>query len=73
MIYCVVPEEMAPELLGKLTDYYAEDPNVKVIVDRRKSERRSGDETPEEQQQRVVRDRRRGRIPGEFPPISESQ
>ena len=40
MIYCVVPEALAPELYEKLVDYYADDPNVTVIIDRRKSERR---------------------------------
>jgi hypothetical protein len=40
MIYCVVPEELAPELYDRLADYYKDDPNVKVIIDRRKSERR---------------------------------
>lgn len=42
MIYCVVPEPLAEELYDKLVDYYADDPNVKVIVDRRKEDRRSG-------------------------------
>ena len=41
MIYSVVPEEMAPELYDKLVEYYKDDPNVKVIIDRRKSERRA--------------------------------
>lgn len=41
MIYCVVPEALAGELLEKLTAYYADDPNVTVIVDRRKGERRA--------------------------------
>ena len=70
MIYCVIPEEMADELYDKLAGYYADDPNVKVIIDRRKSERRAG-ETPAEtaEQQRIVRDRRRRGVPGEFPPI----
>jgi hypothetical protein len=70
MIYCVIPEEMAGELYDKLAGYYADDPNVKVIIDRRKGERRTG-ETAEEaaEQQRTVRDRRRRGIPGEFPPI----
>ena len=40
VIYCVVPEALADDLLGKLTDYYADDPNVTVIVDRRR--RRAG-------------------------------
>lgn len=66
MIYCVVPQELAPELYDRLNDYYAQDPNVKVIIDRRQAERR-GDE--EHGGQRTIRDRRRARIPGEFPPI----
>jgi hypothetical protein len=70
MIYCVIPEEMAGELYDKLANYYADDPNVKVIIDRRKGERRTG-ETAEQaaEQQRKIRDRRRRGIPGEFPPI----
>lgn len=70
MIYCVIPEEMEGELYEKLANYYADDPNVKVIIDRRKGERRTG-ETAEEaaEQQRMIRDRRRRGIPGEFPPI----
>ncbi len=66
MIYCVVPQELAPELYEKLADYYADDPNVEVIIDRREGERRGeGDGGG----QRQIRDRRRARIPGEFPPI----
>ncbi len=66
MIYCVVPQELAPELYDKLARYYADDPNVEVIIDRRKGERRSeGDGGG----QRQRRDRRRARIPGEFPPL----
>ena len=38
MIYCVVPEALADELFDKLADYYKDDPNVTVIIDRRKSE-----------------------------------
>ena len=73
MIYCVVPEELAPELYDRLADYYKDDPNVKVIIDRRKSERRgrTGSEG-DEQQQRETRDRRRPRVPGEFPPIDSN-
>ena len=40
MIYCVVPAALADELYDKLVAYYADDPNVTVIVDRRKGERR---------------------------------
>src|SRR5205814_10732990 len=66
MIYCVVPEELAPELYDRLADYYKDDPNVKVIIDRRKSERRNRTAAEAEEQQRETRDRRRPRIPGEF-------
>ena len=70
MIYCVIPEEMADELYDKLANYYADDPNVKVIIDRRKGERRNASsENAEVSQQRTIRDRRRRGIPGEFPPI----
>ena len=68
MIYCVVPEQLAPELYDKLAEYYADDPNVKVIIDRRKASRRqpgaSGDG-----EQRERRDRRRPRIAGDLPAI----
>ncbi len=68
MIYCVVPEELAPELYDKLSDYYADDPNVEVIIDRRRGERRArGDSASADQ--RVLRDRRRRGVPGEFPPL----
>ncbi len=70
MIDCVVPEELAPELYDKLADYYADDPNVEVIIDRRQGERRAREpETEEQREQRVLRDRRRRGVPGEFPPI----
>jgi hypothetical protein len=72
MIYCVVPEELAPELYDKLADYYKDDPNVKVIIDRRKSERRRVGGEGDDEQQRETRDRRRPRVPGEFPPIDSS-
>ena len=68
MIYCVVPEELAPELYEKLAEYYSDDPNVEVIIDRRRGERRSG-EPDGSKDQRVLRDRRRRGVPGEFPPL----
>jgi hypothetical protein len=70
MIYCVVPEALAEELYDKLTSYYAEDDNVKVIIDRRREERRRTSEE-DDKGQRQVRDRRRARVPGEFPAIDE--
>jgi hypothetical protein len=69
MIYCVVPEPLADELYPKLSDYYRDDPNVTVIIDRRKSERRSGEEPPPAEGRREVRDRRRPRAAGDFPRI----
>ncbi len=67
MIYCVVPEALEAELFDKLTAYYADDDNVTVIVDRRKSERRGRSDDPAVTEQRQTRDRRRPRVPGEFP------
>jgi hypothetical protein len=68
VIYCVVPEALAEELLGKLTSYYSDDPNVTVIVDRRKSSRR--ERSSEAGGKRQVRDRRRPRVPGELPDLT---
>ena len=79
MIYCVVPEALEAELFEKLTAYYADDDNVTVIVDRRKSDRRNkrgpdGEAPPkadsEVVKQRETRDRRRARVPGDIPPLS---
>ncbi|MBV8987259.1 MAG: hypothetical protein JOY58_02065 [Solirubrobacterales bacterium] len=68
MIYCVVPEALADELFEKLTNYYADDPNVTVIVDRRKSSRR--DRGSAGGGKREVRDRRRPRVTGEIPDLA---
>ena len=67
MIYCVVPEELADELYDKLASYYEDDPNVKVIIDRRKAERRGRGASSGVK--RELRDRRRRTVPGEFPPL----
>ncbi|MGO9901564.1 MAG: hypothetical protein ACLP0J_18195 [Solirubrobacteraceae bacterium] len=65
MIYCVVPEALVDELFDKLTTYYAADPNVEVIVERRRTSRR---EAPTKMGgARMVRDRRRARVTGELP------
>jgi hypothetical protein len=69
MIYCVVPEALESELFEKLTAYYADDENVTVIVDRRRSERRGPNDDAATAEQRQVRDRRRARVAGEFPRI----
>jgi hypothetical protein len=68
VIDCVVPQELADELYQKLVAYYAENPNVEVIVDRRRGQRR-GRGSPAGGEQRQTRDRRRPRVPGEFPSV----
>jgi hypothetical protein len=80
MIYCVVPEVLADELYDKLVDYYKDDPNVKVIIDRRAKDRRQDRDrrgerrnngAPDEDNlpRRTIRDRRNRRAPGSFPPL----
>ncbi len=65
MIYCVIPAELEAELFDKMVEYYKDNPNVTVIVDRREGpDRRSGREFGGK---REMRDRRRARIPGTFP------
>jgi hypothetical protein len=68
VIYCVIPEPLEGELLDKLTSYYADDPNVTVIVDRRKASRRERQSSGGGQ--RAVRDRRRPRVTGELPQLA---
>jgi hypothetical protein len=68
VIYCVVPEVLAEDLLGKLSDYYSDDPAVTVIVDRRKSARREAGSSGGGK--REVRDRRRPRVLGELPELA---
>ena len=71
MIYCVVPEPLADELYDKLTEYYSGDPNVTVIVDRRKASRRErGAAMADGRERRERRDRRRPRVTGELPPLA---
>ena len=66
MIYCVVPPELEGELFDRLTEYYRDNPNVTVIVDRRTGpDRRSGRHGGGK---RVIRDRRRPRTTGTFLP-----
>ena len=68
MIYCVIPRELADELYDKMVEYYKDNPNVTVIVDRREGhDRRSGHAEVEYREKREIRDRRRARIPGTFP------
>jgi hypothetical protein len=68
VIYCVIPPELEDELYDKLVAYYADNPGVTVIVDRRTGpDRRRGPGSSEFEQRRQLRDRRRARIPGTFP------
>ncbi|HMS73030.1 MAG TPA: hypothetical protein PKB03_08345 [Baekduia sp.] len=69
MIYCVVPEEFGPELLQQLTDYYADDAEVTVIVDRRKGGRRGPQLERAIEESRETRDRRKPPVTGEFPDL----
>jgi hypothetical protein len=64
MIYCVIPRELEAELFDKMVEYYKDNPNVTVIVDRRHGpDRRSSKDGGG---QRLTRDRRRPRVPGTF-------
>ena len=68
MIYCVIPRELEEELYDKMVEYYKDNPNVTVILDRRDGpDRRSGEPAAEDKERRRLRDRRRARIPGTFP------
>ena len=68
MIYCVVPPELEEELYEKLRAYYADNPNVEVILDRRTGpDRRKGKDAGAFKEKRTTRDRRRARVPGTFP------
>jgi hypothetical protein len=79
MIYCVVPRPLADELTPSLLEHYKDEENVTVIVDRREFDRRaryghSGAPAPRSDgsQRRVVRDRRRARVPGDLPPLARA-
>ncbi len=63
MIYSVVPQALAGELYDRLVEYYRDDPNVQVIVDRREGKGGCSGPKPAD------RDRRRRRVKGTFPPI----
>ena len=68
MIYCVIPRELENELFEKMVEYYRDNPNVTVIVDRREGpDRRAGQDDGSFKERRLTRDRRRPRVPGTFP------
>jgi hypothetical protein len=67
VIYCVIPRELEADLYEKMVDYYKDNPNVTVIIDRREGpDRRSAPKDAEVKEQRTVRDRRRARAAGTF-------
>jgi len=71
MIYCVIPRELEDEMLERMTEYYRDNPEVEVIMDRRdgaSNDRRRG-ESATADNRRVTRDRRRPRAAGTFPRI----
>jgi hypothetical protein len=71
VIYCVIPKELEADLFEKMVEYYKDNPNVTVIVDRREGpDRRAGQPDAEFKNQREIRDRRRARVTGTFPETS---
>ncbi len=70
MIYCVIPAELESELYEKMVSYYEGNSNVTVIVDRREGDDRRTGRTYGGQ--RMIRDRRRARVPGTFPKTDAS-
>jgi hypothetical protein len=67
VIHCVIPEELEGELYDRMVEYYKDNPNVTVIVERRDGpDRRHGHEHGGK---RVTRDRRRLRATGTFPEV----
>jgi hypothetical protein len=71
MIYCVIPQALADELYEKMVAYYKDDPNVTVIIDRREGPDRRSGEANKHDERRVIRDRRKRRASGSFPPTYE--
>ena len=70
MIYCVIPRELEDELFDKMVEYYKDNPNVTVIVDRRDGpDRRAGQHDASFKERRETRDRRRARALGTFPDV----
>jgi hypothetical protein len=68
VIYCVIPRELEGELYEKMVEYYKDNPNVSVILDRREGpDRRDAQESESFKERREIRDRRRARVTGTFP------
>jgi len=67
VIYCVIPRELESELFDRMVEYYRDNPNVTVIVDRRTGPDRRRGRTYGGM--RELRDRRRLRAAGTFPTV----
>jgi hypothetical protein len=76
MIYCVVPKPLAEQLYPKLVEHYRDDANVTVIVERREFDRRARNArngtAVDGAQRRVIRDRRRARVTGDYLPLAQA-
>lgn len=72
MIYCVIPREWVDDLYERMVAYYAANPDVTVIVDRREGRDRRTTRGGSGPHERVLRDRRRARMVGTFPTVELS-
>jgi hypothetical protein len=66
MIFCVIPPELADDLFDRMVQYYKDNPNVEVIIDRRVGKAPA----PAQGEEKKPEKKRRARIPGTFPDIS---
>jgi hypothetical protein len=67
VIFCVIPRELEADLYEKMVDYYKDNPNVTVIIDRREGPDRRHERTDSDaKEHRTTRDRRRARAAGTF-------
>ena len=64
-----MPRELEGELYERMVEYYKDNPNVKVIVDRREGPDRRG----RAKRSGGERDRRRRRATGSFPSIEPGE
>ena len=67
MIFCVIPPELADDLFDRMVEYYKDNPNVEVMIDRRGG--KAPAHAPGDAKDKPER-KRRARIPGTFPDIS---
>jgi hypothetical protein len=67
VIYCVIPHELEAELYDRMVEYYKDNPNVTVMVERRDGPDRR--QSRDYGGKRELRDRRRMRAAGTFPEV----